>query len=104
LWGVISLARSGSTKHAAVAPVAEPSFTLVALDSVRVHVEQKNSAGSVGAVVLPETTLVRGETRVIPRRGAVYISADPSQNLSFEINGRRYPMPANSDRGELPAP
>ena len=104
LWGVISLARSGSTKHAAAAPIAEPSFTLVALDSVRVHVEQKNFDGSVGAVVLPETTLVRGETRVIPRRGAVYISADASQNLNIEINGKRYPMPANSERGELPAP
>ena len=103
LWGVISLTRSGSTKTA-VPPVAEPSFTLVALDSVRLHVEQKNADGSVGAVVLPETTLVRGETRVVPRRGAVYISADASQNLNIEINGRRYPMPANSERGELPAP
>jgi hypothetical protein len=93
-----------STKTAAVPPPAEPSFTLVALDAVRVHIEQKNSDGSIGPVVLPETTLVRGETRVVPRRGALYISADPSQNLSFEINGRRYPMPANSDRGELPAP
>ena len=41
---------------------------------------------------------------VVPRRGAVYISADASQNLNIEINGRRYPMPANSERGELPAP
>ena len=104
LWGVISLMRSGSTKHAAAAPIAEPTFTLVALDSVRVHVEQKNSDGSVGAVVLPETTLVRGETRVVPRRGALYISANPSPNLSIEINGKRSPMPENSDRGELPAP
>jgi transcriptional regulator with XRE-family HTH domain len=104
LWGVISLTKSSSTKTAAVPPSTEPTFTLVALDSVRVHIEQKNSDGSVGPVVLPETTLVRGETRVIPRHGALYISAEPSQNLSFEINGRRYPMPANSDRGELPAP
>ena len=104
LWGVISLTRSGSTKTAAVPPPAEPSFTLVALDSVRVHVEQKNLDSSIGAVVLPETTLVRGETRVVPRRGAVYISAIPSQNLSIEINGRRFPIPDNSDRGELPAP
>jgi transcriptional regulator with XRE-family HTH domain len=104
LWGVISLTRSGSTKAAAVPPVAEPSFTLVALDAVRVHVEQKNSDGSIGPVVLPETTLVRGETRVVPRRGALYISADPSQNLGIEINGKRAYMPPNTDRGELPAP
>ncbi len=104
LWGVIALTRSSSAKHPAVQTVAEPSFTLIALDAVRVHVEQKNADGSVGVAILPETALVRGETRVIPRRGAVYISADPSQNLSIEINGKRYPMPPNSERGELPAP
>jgi cytoskeleton protein RodZ len=104
VWGAIALMRGGSTKPPAVPTTAEPSFTLVALDSVRVHVEQKNFDGSVGPVVLPETTLVRGETRVVPRRGAVYISADASQNLNIEINGKRYPMPANSERGELPAP
>jgi transcriptional regulator with XRE-family HTH domain len=104
LWGVISLTRSGSTKTAAVPPPAEPTITLVALDAVRVHIEQKNSDGSVGPVVLPETTLVRGETRVVPRRGALYISANPSQNLGIEFNGRRSFMPDNADRGELPAP
>jgi cytoskeleton protein RodZ len=104
LWGVISLMRSGPAKTAAVPPAAEPTITLVALDGVRVHVEQKNADGSVGPVVLPDTTLVRGETRVVPRRGALYISANPSQNLGIEFNGRRSFMPDNAERGELPAP
>ena len=105
LWGVVALTRSGSTKRAAAAPpVAEPMITLVALDAVRVHVEQKNFDESTGPVVLPETALVRGETRAIPRRTALYISAEPRQNLEIEINGRRYPMPSDADRGQLPAP
>ena len=104
VWGVSSLVRSGAAKPAAGQPAAEPSITLVAVDTVRVRVEQKNSDDTTGAVVLPDTTLVRGETRVIPRRGALYISADPSQNLSIEINGKRSPMPPNSPRGYLPAP
>ena len=104
LWGVISLARSGSTKHAAAAPVAQPTITLVALDTVRVHVEQKNPDESTGPVVLPETNLVRGETRAIPWRSALYISAEPRQNLDLEINGKRYPMPSDSSRGQVLAP
>jgi cytoskeleton protein RodZ len=104
LWGVIALMRSGSAKHPVVPTVAEPSITLVALDAVRVHVEQRNADETVGPVILPETALVRGETRVIPRRGALYISADPSQNLSIEINGKRNSMPPDAPRGYLPAP
>jgi cytoskeleton protein RodZ len=104
LWGVISLTRSGSNKTAAVPPPTEPSITLTAIDTVRVHIEQRNADESTGPVVLPETTLVRGETRVVPRRTALYISADPSQNLSIEVNGKRSSMPPDAPRGYLPAP
>ncbi|HTZ22037.1 MAG TPA: helix-turn-helix domain-containing protein [Opitutaceae bacterium] len=105
VWGGLSLTRTGATKRAAAAPpVAEPTITLVALDSVRVHVEQKNPDESTGPVILPETTLVRGETRVIPRRVALYISAEPRQNLEIEVNGKRYPMPSDSPRGQVLAP
>jgi hypothetical protein len=69
-----------------------------------VHIEQRNADESTGPVVLPETTLVRGETRVVPRRTALYISADPSQNLSIEVNGKRSSMPPDAPRGYLPAP
>jgi len=72
--------------------------------TVRVHVEQKNPDESTGPVVLPETNLVRGETRAIPWRSALYISAEPRQNLDLEINGKRYPMPSDSSRGQVLAP
>jgi hypothetical protein len=100
LWGGISLFHSAAgskTTAGQTTAKAERTLTLVALDAVHVNVEVKNSDGSAGEKLFQDT-LARGETRTLPRRGPLYITANPRQNLEIEILGRRWPMPADSDR------
>jgi len=100
VWGVKSLVSGDRAKPAAqtstasVAPIAtEQTFTLVALDVVRVTVNRKNSDNSNGEELF-SGTLVRGQTQVVPKPpkpGSVYITATAAENLEIEVNGRRYP-------------
>jgi transcriptional regulator with XRE-family HTH domain len=46
-----------------------------------------------GGAILYQGTIPAGESRMIPRRGALRIEAEPFQNLDMEIGGTRYPMP-----------
>lgn len=95
IWGIKSFTTS-APKPAAVSE--DPTITLIALDSVRVKVAQK-ADGSV----LWQGTMVRGETRTLPKRGAIYITYDPGKNLEMDLKGKRYPMPTPGyDRAELP--
>ncbi len=48
---------------------------------------------SSGGAILYQGVIPAGESRVIPRRGALRIEAEPFQNLDMEIGGTRYPMP-----------
>jgi len=98
VWGIKS-SMTGSAPARQVAPLDEPSITLVAIDSVQVKVTQKSDNS-----VIFSGTLVRGETRSVPRRGALYISYNNGANLRIEIGGKRYPVPTNTERAELPAP
>ena len=103
IWGLGKLLGGSSTpgvsaKPAAVAtPAAEPSITLIALDTVRVKVVQKGDN-----LELFQGTLVRGETRTVPKRGPLYVTATAGKNLEIEINGKRYPLPFTGyDRAEI---
>lgn len=80
-----SLNNAGNTA-AAINP-SEPTITILALDSVRVKVAVKNPDGSSGEVLLPDTTLARGERRVVPRRGPLYLTANALENVAIEENG-----------------
>ncbi|HVU34064.1 MAG TPA: helix-turn-helix domain-containing protein [Opitutaceae bacterium] len=111
VWIVKSLF-SGSSKptprvaatSAAVSPSAQPTITLVATNPVHVKVQRKNPDDTYGDVLF-EGTLNRGDTRVIPRPGALYISATACENVQIEINGRRYGMGLTGvNTGMLPAP
>ena len=104
IWGLFALFSSAtkdritkSPASSAVAPVSagEPTITLIALDTVRVSV----ASASDGRVLLPETTLMRGQTQVVPKPGRIYIKYSQGKNLEIEIDGTRHPMPA----GEGPA-
>jgi hypothetical protein len=103
IWGLFALFSSATkdritkSSASAVAPVSasEPTVTLIALDTVRVSV----SSATDGRVLLPETTLVRGQTQVVPKPGRIYIKYSQGKNLEVEIDGTRHPMPA----GEGPA-
>ncbi len=111
IWGLFSLLGSASkdritktptaTTPSALAPVqaAEPTITLVALDTVRVSVVTSLD----GRVILPETTLLRGQTQVVPKPGPIYIRYSLGKNLEVEIDGKRYGMPPGNgpDRAQI---
>jgi transcriptional regulator with XRE-family HTH domain len=66
----------------------EPVLSLKASAPVTVTVTLKNDR-----TILYQGTIPRGDRRDIPRRGALYVTADPYQNLVFEIGGTPYNMP-----------
>lgn len=68
--------------------IGEPTITIFALDNAAVVMRQLNDG-----TLLFNGNLSRGESRVVPRRAAIRVEADPYQAIEFEINGRRYPMP-----------
>lgn len=85
--------------------VRGPTFGLVALAPVQVTVRKKNADGTDGEFLF-SGLVSPGDTKLVPRPGAVYIEANVPENLMLEINGRRVPMglPAGVTRGELPPP
>jgi transcriptional regulator with XRE-family HTH domain len=100
LWVVKSMVggpESASASHASAAAVAaQPSVTLVALDTVHVVV----TAQSDGRV-LADTTLSPNQRSVVPRPGTVLIQADPPANLRMEVNGRRMQIPEGYNKVTL---
>lgn len=79
-----------ATPTAAPAPAADASITLVALDAVRVTVARKNPDNSDGEVLF-QGTLLRGQTQIVPKPGAIYITASAAENIEIEFRGKRYP-------------
>ncbi|MCF7687463.1 MAG: helix-turn-helix domain-containing protein [Cephaloticoccus sp.] len=71
----------------------ESTISLIAVNSVRVKVTRKNDDGSPGEVLLPDTTLAKGEIRTVRKPGPILIWATEGKNLQIEISGKRYPMP-----------
>ncbi len=88
---------AAATEPRGVAASAEPTVTLVALDTVRVSV----TLISGNRVLLPETTLERDQKLVVTRPGPVLIQADVGSNLQFDVNAHRYAMPPGSNRVKL---
>jgi cytoskeleton protein RodZ len=111
LWGLKSMFFSGSrsatpprTTAATISPAAEPTITLVALRPVYVKVQRKNPDESYGQVLF-DSTIPGGETRIVPRSSALYISASACENLMIEVNGKRFPMGlTGNNTAQLPAP
>lgn len=110
IWGLVALfsnaskdpitkSSNGTTSGLTPVQAAEPSVTLVALDTVRVSVVTATD----GRVLLPETTLVRGQTQIVPKPGAIYIRYSLGKNVEVEIDGKRYPMPPGNgpDRAQI---
>lgn len=105
IWGGISLFSGGESETSRRAPVssspatpAERTITLVALDTVRVSV----TSVADGSTILPETTLMRGQSQTIPRPGPLFVSYTVGRNLAVEVNGKRYGMPTEGrDRARI---
>ncbi|MBS0633643.1 MAG: helix-turn-helix domain-containing protein [Verrucomicrobia bacterium] len=82
----------------AIQTAAEPTATFIASDAVEIKVVQKSDGA-----ILYAGFLARGESRPVPKRGALLITASKGENLTVEVNGKRYPMPfSGHDRAELP--
>lgn len=87
-----SVPATASTDVIWVKPLAgEPVLSLRASGTVNVTVVTKNDR-----TTLYQGTIPRGDRRDIPRRGALYVTADPYQNLVFEIGGNGYNMPGGA--------
>ena len=79
----------------------------MAASPVQVTVRKKNADESEGEI-LYSGLLNPGETRSVPRTGALFIEASAAENLQIEINGRRHNLGQllgkGYQRGQLPAP
>lgn len=96
--GSSSTATKTSATTSTVQTPAEPTATFFASDTVEIKVVQKSD----GAVLFAGS-LMRGESRSIPKRGPILITATKGENLTVEVNGKRYPMPFTGyERAELP--
>jgi transcriptional regulator with XRE-family HTH domain len=95
IWGAKSLLGSDKAKPSAapastVQAAPQQVITLVALDTVRVTVVRKNADLSDGEELF-RGTMERGQTQVVPKPGAIYITASAAENLEIEVKGKRYP-------------
>jgi transcriptional regulator with XRE-family HTH domain len=96
-----------ATKSPAAAPAApaEKSLGIIATQTVRVQVNERNPDGSDGAVLLPNTELRAGERRVVPWRKELNITASEGANVQLEVNGNRQGIGFTGYKtGWLPAP
>ena len=84
-----------------------PVLTFTASNTVKVTVRKQNLDNTEGEFLL-SATLAAGESRTIPRTGAVYVEASRAENLDIEIDGKRGNLGSilgsGQQRGQLPAP
>jgi cytoskeleton protein RodZ len=100
-------ASGAKTTAATAAPAApsEKSIGIIATQTVRVQVAERNADGSDGAVLLANTELRAGERRVVAWRKELNITASAHENLQLEINGRRQGTGlTGAQTGALPGP
>ncbi|MEN9661793.1 MAG: hypothetical protein RL324_742 [Verrucomicrobiota bacterium] len=83
-------ADTATPAKAPAAPIAaEKTIRLVAIQTVRVQVNERNADGTDGAVLLPNTELRAGDNRVVAWKTALNITASEGANLQLEVNGNR---------------
>ena len=92
---------------AATPPAKAPTLGLVAENPVQVTVRKKNADESEGEILFSGMLSI-GETKTIPRPGALFIEASAAENVAIEISGKRYNLGQllgkGYQRGQLPAP
>jgi transcriptional regulator with XRE-family HTH domain len=112
LWIIKSLFWSGSPPAPAPAgkssaATRSPVLGFYATNTVKVTVKKKLANEAEGEVLLA-TTLSAGESKVIPRTGAVYVEASRAEFVDIEIDGKRANLGSllgnGYQRGQLPAP
>ena len=95
------------TPAAAAATAKAPTLGLVAENPVQVTVRRKNPDESEGEILFAGM-LTTGDSKSLPRPGALFIEASAAENLVIEIGGKRYNLGQllgkGYQRGQLPAP
>ncbi len=95
------------TASTATAASRSPELGLIATNPVQVTVRRKNADDSEGELVF-SGMLNPGDSKTVPRPGALFIEASAAENLQIEINGRRHNLGqllgTGYQRGQLPAP
>jgi transcriptional regulator with XRE-family HTH domain len=84
-------ATNAGTPAAPTAPAATPTITLIAKDAVHVTINRQNPDGTVGEEIY-KGLLSRGDRRVVPKPGAIWITTTAAQNLSVEVPGWKEPL------------
>jgi transcriptional regulator with XRE-family HTH domain len=107
-WLFVGSKPAETAKAPATAAAARgPVLGLIATNPVQVTVKRKNADESEGEVIF-SGMLNPGESKSVPRIGAVYVEASAAENLQIEINGKRYNLGQllgnGYQRGQLPAP
>ncbi len=76
---------------------------ITSLDVVRVQAWVKNEDSSYGDVLLPPTTLAKGETATFNKAGPVYIYASAQENIRIDFSGKQFTpsAPPHNVRGAL---
>jgi len=99
-----------STPPETTPAVRAPSLTLFALRTIQVRVTRANADKTDGELIFAQT-LAAGESRTIPRTGAIFVQATPPDGLEVDLNGKRVnwgqalsAYGPGMDKGEIPAP
>ncbi len=113
LWVAFGSKDKAST---AATPAEEPAapavqaprqqvITLIANSPMHVKVQRKNADNSYGEVLF-DGPLNRGQSQVVPRTSALYVTSTSCENLQIEVNGKRVGMGnlTGYATGQLPAP
>ncbi len=104
-----ALFSGGSTPAATTKATApkSPVLGLVATHPVQVTVRRKNADESEGELLF-SGMLHTGDSKSVPRTGALFIEASAAENLQIEINGKRHNLGQllgnGYQRGQLPSP
>ena len=104
-----ALFTGGSSPAAATKAAAprSPVLGLVATHPVQVTVRKKNADDSEGELLF-SGMLNTGDSKTVPRAGALFIEASAAENLQIEINGKRHNLGQllgnGYQRGQLPSP
>ena len=92
VWGIRSVASSGARVSAADRSkplVEERMITFTALDTVQLKVSLKRSEQDTVGEEFFSGKLMRGESKVLPRRGNLYVLADQIENIEVEADGKK---------------
>ena len=84
-------ANSSTTATNNAAPASTQTITLIAKDAVHVTINRQNPDGTYGEE-LYKGLLSKGDRRVVPKPGAIWITTTAAQNLAVEVPGWKEPV------------